>query len=152
MVQPRDLIGTQIIEVESDVLAYGAQCSVAEDGDTPILKGTTRANLTVGGWVLEKNGDGVDLTYVVKGARQLLFGRLVSHVDHPRPSLQSTQAGVFHLLSFPRSFKISPIVSSTSLNGLRKKDSSRMSYKPKLSPSFATRYTYTRKRPSTFFL
>lgn len=69
MIQPRDIVGTQIIEVAADGnTAISAQCAVPDDAKTPHVKGVTRATLIIGGWMLRANENGTtELIYINQG-------------------------------------------------------------------------------------
>src|ERR1700709_1633817 len=67
MVQPRDFVGVHDIVTLDDGTVYDIQCSVPNDEKTPDTDGHTRGTLTAAGWRIRVNGDGLDLSYIIKG-------------------------------------------------------------------------------------
>lgn len=65
IVSPRDIVGCQDTIFDDDGTVWRVQCSV-NDSAKPPVSGKVRATLTVAGWVLRPNEQGIDVTYIVK--------------------------------------------------------------------------------------
>lgn len=68
IVYPRDIVGVQrnYRKDEENQEIFVIQTSVQEDELAPEQPGKTRATLTVSGWHLEPQAEGLKVTYIVK--------------------------------------------------------------------------------------
>lgn len=68
IVYPRDIVGVQrnYRKDEENQEIFVIQTSVQEDELAPEQSGKTRATLTVSGWHLKPQADGLKVTYIVK--------------------------------------------------------------------------------------